>query len=574
MAFRVPFGYDLIIDGLPSKRAGEMSGGQYSLREVLDGTVEGWQLIPTGEYREVPAFSPPGEVLDICDAISASGGDTIFAGGVVRDSLAGVENKDIDVEVYGMKPDKLESVLSKFGRVDTVGSSFGIIKLTTETNDYDFSLPRRENKAGKGHRGFVVEPDENMTYEEAGARRDFTINAMSMTTGGRLIDYFRGLTDLRDRILRHTSNHFSEDPLRVLRGFQFASRFGMSMDKKTADLSRSLRNEYSELPKERVWTEWEKWGAKGRFPSAGIQVLKDTDWLELYPELAQMDGVKQDPEYHPEGDVLVHTMHVVDEAAKIAERENLDSREKLILMFAALCHDLGKPETTVLKNDRWASPGHAQAGEKLTVSFLSSIGAPSWLIENVAPLVVEHMAHVGVEMTPRVVNRIAARVSPSNIRMLSYVIEADHSGRPPLEKGLPEEAEKMVEMSERLSIASNKPKALLGGKDLFDLADTGALPEAYMRPGKHFGVLLNYLYEAQLDGEFDTPEEGRKFVAFMFDEEKKSSIEEAIDYIESLNRRRLLRLIDEANRQGLSEEELLQLPREEIARMSQLAVSK
>lgn len=557
--FIVPMGYILTVHG-QQKYPGEYSGSHYTFEEVASGAVPEWSL-------EQVAVSPPEntELQSIMTGIHLVGGEALFVGGIVRDRLSGRESKDIDIEVYGVQPEELEQLLSSFGKVDTVGASFGIIKLTTEDADYDFSLPRRESKDGSGHRGFIVESDPNMTPEEAASRRDFTINSLAMRHDGTLLDFFGGLKDLKNGVLRHTSPKFSEDSLRVLRGFQFAARFNLKMDKITASLCSGLRNEYKDLPKERIWGEWEKWAVKGKVPSAGLQVLEDTNWLELYPELFNLVLTQQDPEHHPEGGVFSHTKYVCDEAAAIADRENLDDRDRMILMFAALCHDLGKPATTVFENGRWKSPAHAQEGERPTITFLASIGAPLWLIEQVVPLVKEHMAHVGVEkMTDRVVRRIANRVYPSNIQMLAYVIEADHSGRPPLRKELPEQAREMLEISERLNVMSDKPVQIIGGKDLFLLAEEGALPEAYLKPGRHFGVLLKYLYEAQLDGKFTTPKEGRLFIKELFDDEERERIETNIDFILNLSYMKTQMLIAEFG--DMTEQELVRLPLDDLKR--------
>lgn len=569
--FVVPSGHILTIstpetNEILTKYPGEYSGSRYTLEEVTSGQVPHWSL---SEFT----VSPPSdrELQSIVSSIELAGGNALFVGGVVRDSFLGRESKDIDVEVYGLTLQELEDVLRYFGKVDTVGASFGVVKLTTHNSDYDFTLPRRENKVGVGHKEFLIEPDPSMTPEEAAERRDYTINALAMTHTGSIMDFFGGVSDLKAGVLRHTSRRFAEDPLRVLRGMQFAARFNMRMADDTARLAASLRGEYSALAVERVWTEWEKWATKSIVPSAGIQVLEDTGWLELYPELYAMKGVKQDPVWHPEGDCLAHTKHVVDAASEIAERENLTPDERMILMFAALCHDLGKPNTTVFERNHWRSPGHDKEGESPTISFLESIGAPAWLIKQVVPLVKEHMAHVGIEeMTDRVVRRIAARVAPSNIEMLAMVIEADHSGRPPLPKEIPDGVEEMVRRARNLNAALGQPDRLIGGRDIFAFAEDGILPEEYLRPGRHFGVLLNYLYEAQLDGRFLTREEGRDFVEDMFDLPEQARIQENVEFLLTLSYTRLQLLIAAAGERDLNEKELFRLGIDELREMARL----
>lgn len=562
--FIIPNGYQLVIDtddGQVVKQAGEHSGGNYTFQDVWQGRVNGWELRRFEENNEED-YDPiqiDDELYNIVTAVQQAGGRPLFVGGVVRDKILGRPNKDIDVEIYGLEPDALTEVLGQFGKVDTVGASFGVIKLTTENQDYDFTLPRRESKEGKGHRGFIVNADPHMSYEDAAARRDFTFNALAMTPEGKLLDFYQGLRDIKERRLRHTSVKFAEDPLRVLRGFQFAARFNMTIDPATAQLAASLRSEYGELAKERIWGEWWKWATKGVKPSAGLKVLRDTQWIQEYPQLNELIGIPQDPEWHPEGDVWTHTLHVADAAADIADRDNLEGEERAILILAALCHDLGKPTTTIMSDGRWRAPKHPQEGVLPTQKFLESIGAPRNVIESVVPLVAEHMSHLN-DITPRSVKRLAIRLQPSNIQMLARVIEADHSGRPPLPKELPERAKDMLMMAHQVKVEAKKPSPIVGGKDLMELAKDGMIPSGYAKGGPHFGKLLNELFEAQLDGAFDTPEEGRQYVIQMFDTEGLDTETEVVKFLAELSGKDKATIIDYANNNNMTEEDLLRQP--------------
>jgi putative nucleotidyltransferase with HDIG domain len=242
------------------------------------------------------------QLQPIPDAIQAAGGQPLIVGGAVRDILLGHPPKDLDFEVYQLDVERLAMVLAPFGRIDAVGRSFGVLKLRTHAGqEFDFALPRRESKVGTGHRGFLAAPDPTMTPQEAAARRDFTINAMALTPDGQVLDFFGGQEDLRARILRHTTTAFAEDPLRVLRGMQFAARFDMRLAPETAALCRQLLPEAPTLAIERVWAEWWKWATQGARPSAGLRVLEQTGWISLYPELAALVGCEQDPVWHPEG---------------------------------------------------------------------------------------------------------------------------------------------------------------------------------------------------------------------------------------------------------------------------------
>lgn len=443
----------------------------------------------------------------IMQAIINAGGNPLFVGGCVRDRLMGVSSKDIDVEVYGISADRLVSILSRFGKVNTVGVSFGVIKLSCNEGEFDFTLPRRDNKVGKGHKGFIVEVDSSLTPREAAMRRDFTMNSVAEDIAGNLIDPYNGAADIRDGILRATSQHFAEDALRVLRGFQFAGRFNMVVEPNTANMCYSLLSDADSLSQERILGEWLKWATKSTKPSAGLQFLLDTGWLGLYDELAVLVGLPQEPEWHPEGDVWTHTGLVCDEAAQIAKRDGLSQEDTVVLMFAALCHDLGKATTTVLTDGRIKSPGHAEAGVEPAQSLMQRIGfigdaKLKKIVVKVQKLVQEHMAHIGT-INERSVRRLSQRVSPSSIGLLAKLIEADHSGRSPLPKGMPDNAKAMLEVADIVAVKDSMPAPILTGKHLIDLG---------MQPGPLFGTILKEAYQRQLDGVITSLEDAILYV--------------------------------------------------------------
>lgn len=215
-------------------------------------------------------------------AIVARGGKPFVVGGFVRDSLLSLDPKDIDVEVHGLDTLDVIDTLQVLGcRVDSVGQSFGVLKVRFGGLDLDVSLPRTERKLGTGHTGFAVTIDPFIGIEKALARRDFTINAMALDCTGDdpvLVDPFDGRSDLAVRLLSAVGPAFGEDPLRVLRAVQFAARFGMTLDKTTARVCRELveSGQLDEISKERIWVEWEKIALKGKFPLALVRALETT----------------------------------------------------------------------------------------------------------------------------------------------------------------------------------------------------------------------------------------------------------------------------------------------------------
>ena len=246
----------------------------------------------------------------VAEAVRSAGGRALIVGGWVRDRLAGRDSKDIDIEVFGLPADRLRLLLETFGRVQTVGESFQVYKV----GDIDVSLPRRDSKSGRGHRGFEVTSDPSMSIEDAARRRDFTINAISWDPlDDEYLDPFDGQGDLTRRLLRAVDQQrFADDSLRVLRAVQFAARFDLTLDEPTARICRQIA--LNDLPAERVWGEIEKLLDAER-PSIGFAVAKDLGVVEkLFPELHALIDCPQEPAWHPEGDVWVHTLQVIDQA--------------------------------------------------------------------------------------------------------------------------------------------------------------------------------------------------------------------------------------------------------------------
>jgi len=318
---------------------------------------------------------------------------------------------------------------------------------------------------------------------------------------GSIEDPFGGLEDLQKGILHHTSEQFSEDPLRVLRGMQFLSRMGFRASQELEETCSKLVSSFSELPKERVWEEWKKWAAKAQSPSKGLEFLRNSGWVSNFPELEALIDLKQEPSHHPEGDVWEHTLHTVDAACKIAGRENLPSDRKVALMLGALCHDFGKVTTTEVIDGVITSRKHNVAGEEPTRSFMARIGAPKDLTEEVVHLVREHMIHVFGELTDSVVKKLSSRINgKTTVIMVSHVIEADHGGRPPFAAVHP--CPQILEMAARLNVLAAQPKPFLTGRHLISLG---------FKPGQEMGKVLKELFDLQLEGKIASEEEAITF---------------------------------------------------------------
>jgi tRNA nucleotidyltransferase (CCA-adding enzyme) len=437
---------------------------------------------------------------DLAAALAATAGleRAYVVGGFLRDRLLGIDSKDVDIEVYGLSLDELARRLAVAGKVDLVGRSFGIVKWTLPSGStYDVSIPRRDSKVGIGHRGFEVLFDPEMAPREAAARRDFTINALMQDLAtGELLDFFGGREDLERRVLRHVGPAFVEDPLRVLRAMQFTARFDLAVAPETLALCREMVGAFGELSPERVREEWFKWAAQATVPSRGLRFLADCGWLAHFPEIAALAATPQDPEWHPEGDVFVHTGHCLDRLVELAEWRAADRESRIVYALAVLAHDFGKPETThrELKRGvmRIVSPGHEAAGVARAEQFLARIDAPQAIVRRVGPLVREHL--VGMqEMTPRAVRRLARRLAPENIEGLALVMTADAMGRPPLPPVVPPHVTALLEAAHREQVAAAAPVPLMLGRHLVELG---------LAPGPAIGALLERVYDAQLDGAF------------------------------------------------------------------------
>ncbi len=426
----------------------------------------------------------------------------VVVGGFVRDALLGLPSKDIDIEVFGVKDlSTLASLLQPFGKVNTVGKSFGVVKLQLDGVALDFSLPRTEQKVAKGHKGFDVTLDGSLSFKEAASRRDFSINAMGYDLKEcKLLDPFKGEHDLKQKRLTFVdAETFVEDPLRLYRGVQFAARFELQPTEELTRLAQKMVNDkmLEELPKERVFEEFKKLLLKSERPSQGFKVLDTFGMLPYFSELLALQGVPQDPLYHPEGDVWVHTLMVVDEMSRL----HSDNREQnLYLSLAALCHDLGKSNTTEEVDGRIRAIGHENTGVPLTEQFLARLSDEKALFEKIIPLVKHHLKPLQFFKQGAKAAAIRRLANQVNISELVLVAKADYLGRttPEAQAGAFEAGEWLLERAETLKVDKKPMDALLQGRDLI---------AAGLRPSKAFKTILHRSYEAQIEGEINTYEE-------------------------------------------------------------------
>lgn len=449
----------------------------------------------------------PDKVLKIAEAVRAAGGRALLVGGCVRDPLMHRQPKDWDLEVYGIEPAQLRCLLEQFGSVNVVGEAFTVYKLGSHL---DVSLPRRERKSGRGHRAFVVEGDPNMSIEEATRRRDFTINAILQDPLTReIIDPFNGQQDLAAGILRAVSaDTFPEDSLRVLRAAQFAARFEFRVEPSTVELCLTI--DLSDLPAERIWGEMEKLLLRAERPSIGLGWLHALGVIDqLFPEIKTLLEVPQDPEWHPEGDVFVHTRLVIDRARELID--DLPYAKQVTVMLAALAHDFGKPPTTEFIDGRLRSRGHEEAGVPPTESFLDRLNIHTLdgydVRAQVIALVREHLKPGEFykkrdEVREGAFRRLARRCE---LELLYRVAKADSLGRNadwvPREQWYDAEAQEwFIARARELEVTERPPEPILLGRHLLEMG---------LKPGPRVGEITKAVYEQQLDGRVRTLDDAK-----------------------------------------------------------------
>ncbi len=434
--------------------------------------------------------SPLDRAIAIARAVRDAGGRALIVGGWVRDRLMGRDTTDIDLEVFALSAERVRQLLESFGSVEAVGESFQVYKL----GGIDVSLPRRDSKAGRGHKGFLVIGDPDMSIVEAARRRDFTVNAISWDPlRDEYLDPFDGRADIDRRVLRMVDPAtFGEDSLRVLRAIQFAARLQFVLDEPTKALCRTIP--LDDLPAERIWGEFDKLLFAPR-PSIGFTLALELGVVErLWPELHALVACPQEYEWHPEGDVWVHTLQVIDQAR--TRLDGLSRPEQLAVMLGAVCHDLGKPATTAFIDGRIHSMDHEEQGVAPASAFLDRLNVHSFdgydVRKQVLGITAQHLKpgswhKVRDEVGDGAFRRLAQKV---DLELLARVAKSDCEGRKPGTFDC-SAMDWFVERARLLGVEHRPPAPILLGRHLLALG---------LKPGPRVGEILKAVYERQMDG--------------------------------------------------------------------------
>jgi tRNA nucleotidyltransferase (CCA-adding enzyme) len=520
------------------------------------------------------SFTPSPKVKRIISLLYEGGAsECIFVGGFVRDILLGLSSKDVDIEVYGLTYKRILRILRHHFNVNLVGQSFGTIKVD---NEIDISIPRSESKSGVGHKGFDISCNPNLDLYSAFSRRDFTVNAIGLRVDNSVYDPFGGVQDIERKILRAPTEAFCDDPLRVLRGMQFAARFGFKMEPKTVEYCKRVSDEFVTLSVERVWGEWLKWGLKGVMPSLGLFLLQETEWVQHFPEIANLINVcssrfkirkvehgsattwsdcsrakptantgsgitkNQQPksankiDSNNNEDLFTNTARVCDIAVKIADEFNFSEEERLELVFAALCHNFNKTDFNKTNFDKTESDAavknlSARSDRKIsgTISNLkfdaifsascsSSLRLTRQFLERLKPplrLVDKILSVVGEELTDEFVSGECV-IGDDVLRRLAVRLE-------------PSSIRIWAALC-RAIILTNGNTELIPQVDecesrSMELGVFRNKPKPILqgrdliargvKAGREMGTILDNAYEAQLDGVFDNIEDAINWYA-------------------------------------------------------------
>lgn len=369
----------------------------------------------------------------------------IIVGGFVRDSFLGLESKDIDIELYNIPSlEEVEKNLKQFGKVNSVGKSFGVVKLLYKGLDLDFSLPRVENKDAKGHKGFTITITASLTFKEAAHRRDFTINTIGYDIlNKKILDPYNGIYDLQKRVLKAVDlQKFGEDPLRVLRAVYFTTKFDLHIQQDLFLLCQDMidKDILNELPKERIFEELKKILFKTQKPSKAFVLLQKIHGFSFFTEFQTISHQK------------------IQESLDRVDR----SKKEITLLFALLIANFSKKEQS---------------------SFLLRITNNKTLIEKIL-----HLNTIHFDLKVQSDYKIYKLAQKINIKYFcDYLLAYD-----PTKK---EDIKRLQRRAEELQVLEKSLEPLVRGKDLISLG---------LKPSKEFSKILNLAYEKQIKNEFKT----------------------------------------------------------------------
>jgi tRNA nucleotidyltransferase (CCA-adding enzyme) len=383
------------------------------------------------------------------------------------------QSKDIDIEIFHLSTQQILNVLAPFGEVFISGQSFPVIKIKGHPQ-WDFTAPEKPE----------------LSFYEASQRRDFTINTMLMDIlTGEIIDELGAQRDIANKIIRPVSPEvMKNDPLRAYRACQLAARLSFALHPDT--IAQIADADLKGIKAERIYEEFCKLLMLSARPSIGLRYMQTTGILEsMHPSLFSLIGCQQSPLHHPEGDVWEHTLLVVDEAARL----KVHSHYPLALMFAALLHDTGKPQSTRIKGEKITAYGHDVLGVKVAEDFLRSITSNARLINAVCTLTREHMHPVLLykdkdRVSDKALRKLINRVDFNELMLLA---EADFKGRT-VEKDFSLVRDWFNHRFQLMGVnPERKIEPLIKGQDLLELG---------YHPGKELGRMLDLAFELQLEG--------------------------------------------------------------------------
>ena len=397
-------------------------------------------------------FDYPNELDIIFDKLYKYNIKPIIVGGFVRDNLLKISSKDIDIELYGINSlEKVEKILSQFGKVNNVGKSFGVCKLIFNDLDLDFSLPRNDSKVDSGHKGFKVNINPSLDFKTASKRRDFTINSIGYDiVNKKILDPHNGVKNLEDKILKAVDlNKFDEDPLRVLRAVVFSARFGLEIEQdlflklKTMVKSGILR----ELPQERIYEEIKKLFLRSPKPSVGFMLLKELSAFNFFTEFAALNE-----------DEFNHIINALNKLKTYAHATR--EIDLLVLMFSLLT---------------------SKFSDENRLSFLNKITHQKEIIKNVSKL-----SNVEFDLDKQTDYAIYKLATKTNIQIYALYLKSITNNKQ-------NEITHLIQKAKELNVLTKMQEPLLRGKDIVELG---------LKPSKEFSNLLHDAYEKQIKKEF------------------------------------------------------------------------